>query len=294
MRVKLYGGLQKLAPPGLEGIDFQVENVKQCVEAFSFQCPGFQRERPVVQIKGVENEHDVLRTDLDVLHIMPAFIGGKRGGFLQILIGAVLIAASYFVPGGFLIGKVALSTILFNAGLSLALSGVLALMAPKPPSSTPFQGDNTEGSKYLAAQGNTTRIGTRIPIGYGRQKVYGHILSYNVTAAESDEDIVSEQPGGTAPTNAVQSSLALSQSNVIFPPGSGFDSIVTLNAATNGASPYTYSATNLSNFITFDPSNRRLTSLGGLAGGRIIDYTVTDADGAEVTVRVPVSYDNTL
>lgn len=181
MRVKLHGPLRDLAPEGLQEVDFDVRDVKQCVEAFSLQCPGFVRERPLVQIQEVKNEHDLLRNDVEEINIMPAFVGGKRGGFIQILVGAALVAVSLAVPGLGTIGGIAVASILFNAGLSLVLAGVMSLLAPKPPSSTPA-GENPEGSKYLPASGNTTRIGTRVPMGYGRQQVFGHILSFNVTA----------------------------------------------------------------------------------------------------------------
>ena len=270
MRVKLYGSLRSLAPDDLDQIEFDVRDVKQCVEAFSTQCQGFLSKRPLVQIKGVNNEHDLLRTDMDTLHIYPAFVGGKRGGFFQIVIGALLIAASFFVPGGPLV-----ASIFFNAGLSLVLSGLLALIAPKPPSVT--SSGSPEGSKYLPAQGNTTKIGTRIPLIYGRQQVYGHILSFNVTAADTED------------TEKAQA-LRMEQDRVYLSAGGRKK----LNAAQKAAGGYVYSASNLGADLTFDPQTRTLTASSSFSRDREIMYSVRDSAGdtVEVEVRVVFNFDD--
>lgn len=275
MRVKLYGSLRSLAPDDLDQIEFDVRDVKQCVEAFSTQCQGFLSKRPLVQIKGVNNEHDLLRTDMDTLHIYPAFVGGKRGGFFQIVIGAALIAVAVAVPGLGTIAGVAVASILFNAGLSLVLSGLLALIAPKPPSVT--SSGSPEGSKYLPAQGNTTKIGTRIPLIYGRQQVYGHILSFNVTAADTED------------TEKAQA-LRMEQDRVYLSAGGNKK----LNAAQKGAGGYVYSASNLGADLTFDPQTRTLTASSSFSRDREIMYSVRDSAGdtVEVEVRVVFNFDD--
>ena len=279
MRVKFYGALQQYVPPGIEDIDFAVNTVKECIEAVTSQIPALRTlPRKVVQVLGVNNEHDLLRTDMDVVHIVPAFVGGKRGGLVQIVIGGLLIAAS-FLPG--LTPFVA--TFLFNAGVALALGGLAALLAPKPSSTNPSSATNPEGSKYLGARGNTTRIGTRIPLAYGRQRLYGHILSYNVTAA--DVVRVGEEIGVGVETGTFslkQNHVNLSADNTV--------ARAVLKEASGGASPYTYRMTNLGS-LTFNPSTRTLSARAGLFGVQSCTYTATDADNTAVSVSFTVAYD---
>ena len=275
MRVAFHGHLTEMVPPGIENIDFAVKTVGECVEAVSTQIPALTRgPRKRVQILGVQNEHDLLREDVEVVHIMPSFTGGKRGGFFQIILGGLLIAASILVPAGFLIANVALKTILFNAGLSLALSGVASLLAPKPPSST-SSGAAPEGSKYLGAAGNTVQIGTRIPVGYGRQKVYGHILSFNV----SEQSLTAHAD----PTKA----LSLSQGSINF---FGSRAGYFLVKAKGGNGPYTYTLSNISTPLSFNPTTRLLTITGASTGGVVSTYTATDADMNTVSVEVTIDY----
>ena len=284
MRVMFHGSLQAMVPDGIEVIDFAVKTVRECVEAVSIQIPAFNKgPRKLVQILGVQNEHDLLREDVDVVHIMPAFVGGKRGGLVQILLGGLLIAASILLPGLGTIAGVSLNTILFNAGLAIALSGIASLFAPKPPSNV--ASTNPEGSKYLGAQGNTVKIGTRIPLGYGRQKIYGHILSFNV----SEQSLVGV-------TGAVESSvkLSLSQGTVELYDSDGAGAAITLNEAEGGTAPYTYTLSNIATPLSFDEATRVLAIPKNKAyAGLICTYTVTDARMNSVSVDITVSYDTT-
>ena len=105
------------------------------------------------------------------LHLVPDFSGGN--GVTKILIGAALIAA-FFIPGiNATVGMIAL-----GMGISLALGGVLELLTPAPKTATPDK--NEPDSKYLGAPKNTVAGNTRIPIGFGRYKLYGQFLSFNI------------------------------------------------------------------------------------------------------------------
>ena len=282
MRVMFHGYLRDMVPDGIENIDFAVKTVGECVKAVSTQIPAFNEgPRKVAQILGVSNEHDLLREDVEVVHVVPAFVGGKRGGLFQILLGGILIAASIFLPGLGTIAGVALNTILFNVGLSLALSGIASLLAPKPVSNSPSFAQNPEGSKYLGAEGNTVRIGTRIPLGYGRQKVYGHILSFNV----STQTLLDP---ATDPSLTPSGPLSLSQGPISL----GLQSLTrTLTAAQGGTSPYTYTLSNISTPLTFNANTRLLTVATGSQGGRICQYTVTDSAMNSVSLAVIINYD---
>jgi predicted phage tail protein len=95
--------------------------------------------------------------------------GQKAAGVVQVVIGSILIAVGLYT------GNPNLALI----GASMFLGGVLNLMmkAPEKP-----KNENENKSNYLAANKNTVKIGTTIPYLFGKRKVWGHLLSFNVTA----------------------------------------------------------------------------------------------------------------
>lgn len=118
-------------------------------------------------------------TTLTDIHLLPQLSGGKKGGFIQILIGAALVGASFLIPGA----GAFLGGILLKVGALMILGGVLQLI--KQPARDNPQTAATNRSHYLGAPDNTVAIGTRIPILYGRRKVGVHLLSVNL-ASTSD------------------------------------------------------------------------------------------------------------
>ena len=46
------------------------------------------------------------------------------------------------------------------------------------------ENQDPEASKYLGADQNTVKIGTRIPLLYGKHQAFGHYLSFNVDAKD--------------------------------------------------------------------------------------------------------------
>lgn len=120
---------------------------------------------------------------VDELHIYPVFRMGKSskaGGLIQTVIGATMVAVGLTIAATFHwtgVGAYVGLTIA-SFGLSLLTQGILSLFFS--PTNATSEGSN---SKYLGAGQNTTKSGTRIPIGYGTFKVAGQILSYNVSSS---------------------------------------------------------------------------------------------------------------
>lgn len=114
------------------------------------------------------------------LHIYPIFRTAKSQ-WVQIGIGAVLAVTAVLTGGlsaaGFwgYVGKAA-----FWAGVSMMTNGVVSLLTPQPTMDV----QESQNSKYLGTPGNTTAVGTRIPIGYGLYKVSGHFISYNINSTQ--------------------------------------------------------------------------------------------------------------
>ena len=123
-----------------------------------------------------------------------ALASRKGGGFLRIVIGAVIVAAALMTFGGSAVGLSAMwsatsatigGSIALSIGTSLILGGLLSLVSPTPRRDANASGQaDPEASKYLGAQKNTVRIGTRIPIAYGECKVFGHYISFDSQAVD--------------------------------------------------------------------------------------------------------------
>lgn len=176
--VILHGYLKKLWP---EPITFDARTAAEAIYAFDRQTKAFKprvgQRRHLISAKGFETVEDLKRpTDIEELHLYPAFATGKGGAFTQILIGSVLVAAGIavapYAPWA--------STFLISTGAGLVLGGVMQLLMPAPEEAT----SGSEGSNYLGSPKNTTAIGTPIPILYGRRKVYGHILGFDLDAVD--------------------------------------------------------------------------------------------------------------
>jgi predicted phage tail protein len=165
-------------------IEMVGNTVADIVEGVTRQVKGFQpdpvRGRHRIKIVGFETEeslHTPIEPDVEFIHIVPQLSGGKKGGLLQILLGAVLVGVGLLLGAGTLVGS-----LLIKVGALALLGGLTSLLAPKPETDT--SGEGTKKSSYLGTPKNTVAIGTRIPILYGRRRVYGQIMSFDINAIE--------------------------------------------------------------------------------------------------------------
>lgn len=177
MRVVFHGHLATLCP---EVYDMKVSSVQEALYAIVSQVPALQilrnGEGHPCRVMGFETVQDLYRhTEVEEIHIFPDYTVSKNGGLLQIGIGVLMVAASFFTGGTAL---AFMGPLLFKLGVTMILGGILALMAPQPGRDQGSRG--VDPSRYLGGPKNTVEIGTRIPIGFGIYKLHGHYLSYDV------------------------------------------------------------------------------------------------------------------
>jgi predicted phage tail protein len=181
--IYLHGSLTERHP---EPIRVHATTVAEAL-TYLKQLPGFDVENPVpIKVKGFECRDAIFAaTDETELHIYPALSGaGGNGGMLQTIIGAVIfvvgivvgVLTSWTGVGGAAGFSMAMS------GAMMMLGGILAMLAP-----TPKAGNAGSQSLYIPSNQNTTKIGTRIPLLYGRIRHFGHYLSFNVDARKLDD-----------------------------------------------------------------------------------------------------------
>ncbi len=177
--IYLHGSLKSIHP---EPIVVHAATVADAIKAVTRQLPGFKgnpHTGPLrIKVAGHETVEDpIAPTQASDLHVFPQLNGGKNGGFFQILIGAVLVAAS-FIPG---LGQV-FAPILLKVGILMVLGGVLQMFnTPKRDNKDKLE----KKSYYLGAPQNTVDIGTRIPILCGEDKIGGQYLSFQIDAVDT-------------------------------------------------------------------------------------------------------------
>jgi predicted phage tail protein len=114
------------------------------------------------------------RTNLKLIRFSPTVAGSS--GVVKVIVGALLIIGSFYVPGPW-------SKFMFQAGVSLALSGVIEILSPRPKLP---DGSNEDSAKsfYFDGAVNTEMQGRPIPLIYGRVLTGSHPISASISVDE--------------------------------------------------------------------------------------------------------------
>ena len=192
--VKVYGELKKRLGQGRFELD--VATPAEAIRALCANFPGLQKwiidsEQDGIGYKvkvGKESiEEDNLEnlhfpwSERDVFSITPVLTGAGRG-FGKILIGALLIGAAIMFPGaswslgGFkaAAGYSGFQAAVGQIGIAITLMGVAEMLSPVPK-----MPDDPEQLQSFSFSGvvNTSKIGTPVPIAYGRLFVGSSVIS---------------------------------------------------------------------------------------------------------------------
>lgn len=109
-----------------------------------------------------------------------AYAGAAAASAKAAALGYSISASSFMSSGTMLLGMAA--NLATGIGTSLIIGGIMQALSPSPKVTA--NPSDPEASKYLGAPGNTTALGTYIPIGYGKFKVSGHYISFNISTTE--------------------------------------------------------------------------------------------------------------
>jgi predicted phage tail protein len=182
--IYLHGSLKELHP---EPIKVHAQTAAEALSILK-QLPGFDVENPVpVRVKDIECRDALYApTELTELHVYPALMGGGGNtNILQVIIGAVLVIVGAILwwtgPAGGTMASVGISMMM--GGAMVMLGGIIGMLAPSPK----YGSSAGQQSLYIPANQNTVKIGTRIPLVYGRIRHFGHYLSFNVDAKKLDD-----------------------------------------------------------------------------------------------------------
>lgn len=196
--VKLYGVLGRKFG---RSFNLAVDCAGEAIAALDAQLPGFGKYLLESKDKGLgyavfygkrNLSEDELRQfcGADEIRIAPIVLGHKNGGWLQIVLGVVLLFAAA-VAG--LFQMYPLSAALGQMGWAMIIGGVIQLLTPQPKGvGSQDRPENTPSATFNGPI-NTQAQGQPVPVVYGRCKVGSKVLSAGITAV--DQAII---PTGTA------------------------------------------------------------------------------------------------
>ena len=120
--------------------------------------------------------------DARELHIAPVPRGRARGGLGKIILGAVLIAASFAVPGsGLLFGAITAASVA-TMGVGMVLGGVGQMLSPQPK---PPAADSAERSSGFGGSAlNRTDPGAVVPLAIGQFRC-GSVIASGAAVVEA-------------------------------------------------------------------------------------------------------------
>jgi predicted phage tail protein len=122
-----------------------------------------------------DDTYGAQRGNLSMIRFSPTISGASST--VKIIVGVVLIAVGYFVPGPW-------SPYLYSIGASLILGGVIEALSPRPKAPDGSGADNGN-SYYFDGPANTELQGAPVPLIYGRLLVGSHPISASVTVDEA-------------------------------------------------------------------------------------------------------------
>ncbi|HHF8664694.1 TPA: tail assembly protein [Klebsiella pneumoniae] len=156
--------------------------------ALANTMPGFEKFMISSEERGLtyaifKNNKNIGLDDLgfpvtgEVIRIVPVVVGSKKSGFLQTILGAVIVAAG------------AVATFVFDqpwgvnvmmAGGAMMLGGVVQMLSPQPAGLARKESADNKASYAFGGVTNTASQGYPVPLLYGKRRIGGAIISAGI------------------------------------------------------------------------------------------------------------------
>ncbi|EFJ8020568.1 MULTISPECIES: tail assembly protein [Enterobacteriaceae] len=164
-----------------------ISRVSEAGVALAKTIPGFEQFMISSQRRGLtysvfKGKKNIGVDDLgfpitgEVIRIVPVIIGSKKAGLIQTILGAVLVIASIWMPGL----SIAASNMMFAAGASITLGGVVQMLSPQATGLASKQSSDNRASYAFGGVTNTAAQGYPVPLLYGRRRIGGAIISAGI------------------------------------------------------------------------------------------------------------------
>ncbi|MCO5781638.1 tail assembly protein [Citrobacter meridianamericanus] len=188
-RVCLHGDLQRFG----RRFSLSIKTGAEAIYALATQIPGFRQKLSAgwyqIRIAGQDVDETRLSARLHeplpegaIIHIVPRMSGAKSGGLFQVVLGAALIAVTWWNPLGWL-GAAAVSG-MYAAGAGMVLGGVAQMLAPQAKTASSKQTDNGKQNTYFSSLDNMVAQGNALPVLYGEMLVGSRVISQEISTRD--------------------------------------------------------------------------------------------------------------
>jgi len=175
-----------------------VKSPAEAIRALNANFRDFEKYMVDSEKRGIgynvwSNGHNIGESELKFtgsgrIYISPVVMGSKKGGVLQIILGAVLIVVGV-VLDAFSYGTAGNQLIV--AGGAMLIGGIIQLLTPLPQTN----GGSDQAFGFNGAI-NTTAQGNPVPVGYGRLIVGSVVISAEITISPVAVNYVPPTNGG--------------------------------------------------------------------------------------------------
>ncbi len=168
---------------------FAVANPAEAVQALCSQIPGIERYLTEAKDHGMGFAVFIGKRNLgesnlfdppgsEDIRIAPMLLGAKSG-WVQVLLGIVLIVVGAFVS---VWGAPNLGASIMGMGISMVIGGVVQLLMPAPKGPNSLDSPDKNASYVFNGPVNTQAQGNPVPVLYGRMKVGSAVISAGIIA----------------------------------------------------------------------------------------------------------------
>lgn len=167
---------------------FAVDSAAEAVQALCTMIPGFEKHLTNSKDRGVgysvfygklnlSEEALAFPSNGSDIRIAPVLMGSKKSGWLNIIVGAVLIIAGVFTSwaGG---------TALISAGIGMIAGGVVQLLTPVPKGRSTKDKPDNQASYSFNGPVNTQAQGNPVSALYGELIIGSAVVSAGISAQD--------------------------------------------------------------------------------------------------------------
>lgn len=169
-----------------------IDTPREAIKALSVTIPGFERFLQTARSRGLTfavfngkrniGLDEIKFTGREDIRIAPMIIGSKKAGVFQTILGAVIVAASAVY--GIYTQDWANAAYGFQVGGAMMLGGVVQMLSPMQNGLARREDPDNKPSYAFGGPVNTIAQGNPVPIGYGKRRVGGAIISAGIYAED--------------------------------------------------------------------------------------------------------------
>ncbi|CAI2147984.1 Phage-related protein, tail component [Serratia marcescens] len=183
--IRVYGPLRQFIKDNRKGIiKLCVNTPQEAIKALCTVLPGFETFMQTSKRRGLtfaifNGKRNIDRDELNFsgveeIKIVPVIIGSKKAGMFQTILGAVLVTAGAFL------WATPMGAPLVASGAGMVLGGVVQMLSPMQGGLARREDPDNKPSYAFGGPVNTIAQGNPIPIGYGKRRIGGAIISAGI------------------------------------------------------------------------------------------------------------------